>query len=457
MKNIFYIIIGIVLPLLSSCRDYDVNEDLSCKSNMANVPTEGISKNSALEFVNQISSNLFQSSSKTRAVEENRTIKTVNPIVEDSDTLLWIINYEDNKGYIVLSAKKQVFPILAFNNTGNFDCEDIHNNDWLKGKINSLKMTVDAENEAMSYAGLWDDDSVLKDGETITTEFEINTDSVINAVSRSIPERENPIGRQMIFPLCYPVNWGTGFGYHYEMPVSYRYESTNEKCKLPVNELVVSVCHLMSHYWVPYKYGWMYMPSEIKQVQENDKSNLVASMFKDVSTELGVKYDMVWGCTLPPSTFMKLPSFFANNDYSNTGEIIPYNFDENSFLKVYNCLQRYQPVLFAAIKQPKGANRNWVVDDSQDRLDNTWVVDGYQEVQVKVTKKKYFLGIKVSEKVHYYYSDFFRFLYAINGTFSIYRDIVGHGGTGWFQQDHKQLDMPYFPDTRTYAIINICP
>lgn len=446
-----------VLPLLYSCRDYDVNEDLSCKSNISNISTDGISKSSALEFVSQISSNLFQSSSKARAVEENRIIKTVDPVVENGDTLLWIINYENNKGYIVLSAKKQVFPILAFNNNGNFKYDDIHNGDWLKGQVNSLKAAVSGGNEEISYVDLWDNDSVLKDGETIVTEFEIDTTSIADAVSRSIPERENPIGRQMIFPLCYPVNWGTGFGYHYEMPVSYRYASPNEQCKLPVNELVVSICHLMSHYWVPYKYGWMYMPSEIKQVKESDKSNLVASMFKEVSTELGVKYDMVWGCKLPPSTFMKLPSFFANNDYSNTGEIISYNFDEDSFFKVYNCLLRYQPVLFAAIEQPKGANRNWVVNDSQDRLHSTWVVDGYQEVQMKVTKKKYFLGIKVSEKVYYYYSDFFRFLYANNGTFSIYSEITGDCGTGWFQQDHKRFDMNYFPDTKTYAIINIHP
>ena len=35
------------------------------------------------------------------------------PIVEDGDTLMYVVNHLPNNGYTIFSAKKEYFPILA--------------------------------------------------------------------------------------------------------------------------------------------------------------------------------------------------------------------------------------------------------------------------------------------------------------------------------------------------------
>lgn len=458
MKNHIYILATIFIALLSSCNDHSLDKDPSYdqQNNIENTNSEVVSKKNALNFAQQISSSLFNHI-KTRSSDssENESIGSIIPVVENSDTLLWILNYQNNGGYLILSARKNRFPIVAFNNEGTFDLNTPHNKRWIEEQISALlKIPSDGTNDSIhSFADSWNDNVSSGEGETVVTEFEIDTIKPVS--TRSIPERANPINRRSVAPLCYSVQWGTGFGYHYEMPKSAYY--FHGPCKLPVNELVVSICHLMYHYWIPGKYGWMYMPATIKQIPANDKTNPIASMFKDVSTQLEVEYNLDNGCILKPSFFFNLKTFFAANGYSNTGEIITYNEDESSFLKVYNNLLAQRPVLFATIFQPNGAKRNWVIDDSRDRIEETWVVDGYQEIRVKVTKKKYFLGIKVKEKVHYYYGDFFRFLYPEKGTYSDYLEIKGDRGTGWFQQDHNLFNASSNPKRRKYAIINIQP
>lgn len=451
MKTIYTIIIAVSIAFIS-CNDNLINNELEYDTiNDTEYDNKvSVSQIEALDFVNQVSPKLLKTSAATTKADKGYKIE---PIVEKGDTLLWIINYNNNQGYIILSAKRQRFPILAFNSEGNFDHRVEHNKLWIEEQIAiQNEISVDPNNTDNSYIDLWNTSEILKEGETITTEFEIDT--VSTTLTRSIPERKDPINRQSVYPLCYPIQWGTGFGYHYEMPISELY--FQGPCKLPVNGLVVSICHLMYAYWTPSKYGWMYMPNSIEQIPANDKSNLVASMFKDISTQLGVEYNSYNGCVLKPSKFFNLQSFWRNNDYSNPGEVITYSCDEESFLKVYNCLLAYKPVLFTLIEQINGAKRNWVIDDSRDHIRSCWVVDGYQEVKIKVTKKKRFLGIKVSEKVYYYYSDFFRFLYPDDGTYVSRMKVTGSNGSGWFQQDHNIYDLKY-SSGRKYAIINIHP
>lgn len=469
MRNIPLLSAFLILIIIISCSDNEILNEVPNKPivNKTGSLSGSVSMNDVKFLASSIPEELFAQSSRTRNTENSESstsipekeIEIIIPIIEENDTLLWIVNYKNDNGYVVISADKNRFPILGFNNDGSFSA-DRELNYQLEDMINNAKASklISSTDSTNIYSEFWAEISNLEEDEEIDIEI-VDEHIEQNPHTRSIPERENPLGRQSVYPLCYNVNWGTGFGYHYYMPESLLY--FNAPCKLPVNNLVVSICHLMSSYWVPSKYGWMYMPNSIEQIPENDKPNLIASMFKDVSDQLGIRAEGDRGMyAFATIVNGQIQSFFGANGYSNTGEKFDYNFDEESFLKVYNSLLNWNPVLFVQLKQPNGKKRNWVIDNKQDRIDHTFVVDGYQEVKVKVTKKKYFLGIVVSTKVYYYYSDFFRFLYPDSrGRYSIYGGVtIGANSTGWFQQDHNQFNFNFVPDyNRRIAFTGIHP
>lgn len=62
----------------------------------------------------------------TRSEKEEREIKEVVPINgEDGDPSMYVVNYADNKGWVIISATTDYTPILAHNDTGNFDASNI--------------------------------------------------------------------------------------------------------------------------------------------------------------------------------------------------------------------------------------------------------------------------------------------------------------------------------------------
>lgn len=56
----------------------------------------------------------------------DKLVKEVIPVSnENGELLLYIINYESNGGYVIVSAKRDYMPILAYNDEGNFDLNTI--------------------------------------------------------------------------------------------------------------------------------------------------------------------------------------------------------------------------------------------------------------------------------------------------------------------------------------------
>lgn len=94
-------------------------------------------------------------------------------------------------------------------------------------------------------------------------------------------------------------------------------------------------------------------------------------------------------------------------------------------MSVYNSLKAGSPVLIYQHRKP-GRDDQPVIG---------WVADGYQEVKIKVTKKKKVLGITVKTTVYYYYTDYFHLLYSYNGAnngWYVYSD--GNSPTVWIKK-----------------------
>lgn len=65
--------------------------------------------------------------------------KEITPIVEDADTLLYVINYGDNDGWVLASADRRTSAVMAMGETGDFDYQTALTNDGLAAWLNTVK------------------------------------------------------------------------------------------------------------------------------------------------------------------------------------------------------------------------------------------------------------------------------------------------------------------------------
>lgn len=376
-----------------------------------------VSKDEASNLIRLMETSLLNKENvKTKSLESS-----IEQIMIDGSIAAYYLNYPNNKGFIVVSALKEDNPIIAFSDSGLFDPSDEPIQILLqerKAKRNSNDfVSVDTTNINYKFWKMLE----CEEGETISIEIENLSQSEEVVSTKAWDERENPLNRSMIFPLCYPVTWGIGYGYNYYLNMTTN--ASGVKVRANASTLAVALAHIMYAYWNPSRYGWMYMPTKIEDKPENNKENLVGALIRDICNDLNVTYTSYLGEAIVYSKSMpNIPNLLQSKyEFSNGGNVIDYVSTEACFLNVYNSIRSGCPVLIYTHDIP----------GQYDAKVSGWVADGYQEVKIKVTKQKKVLGIVVSTKVYYYYTDYFHLLYSFNGSnngWYVYSD--GNGDAG---------------------------
>jgi len=94
-----------------------------------------VSQSNAKSFVALLSDQMLNSSSKLKSASTNKhSIESIDIITEGLDTLLYITNFSNDLGFMILSAEKTSFPIVAFSDSGSFYVNklDSASTEWLK-------------------------------------------------------------------------------------------------------------------------------------------------------------------------------------------------------------------------------------------------------------------------------------------------------------------------------------
>ena len=129
MKTHFFFL-AVLLLLLASCSQVEQMEEQVIPSNVE-VPA---SYNISLADINRIDFSRMITS-QTKAASS--LSKEITPIVEDADTLLYVINYGDAEGWVLAAADKRAPIIMAMGENGQFDLEMLNINKgvrvWLEG------------------------------------------------------------------------------------------------------------------------------------------------------------------------------------------------------------------------------------------------------------------------------------------------------------------------------------
>jgi len=146
MKKCLFILF--VISLLTGCNKLDFNENIK----MPTKTTATTKFNVSLKSVNTLLGILGKNDS-------TKKIDKVEPIIHSGDTLLYIVNYQNNKGWKIISGDKRTANILASDNTGSFNIKDLKSNiavwfDDLAEHIYALKLEGKADTTGVDYK-LW--------------------------------------------------------------------------------------------------------------------------------------------------------------------------------------------------------------------------------------------------------------------------------------------------------------
>ena len=141
----------LALCVMTSCRNTLYEVDMS----QSNDHSLGIEKKIERDVVSlsetdvKIVSNLYSKMAKTKS--NNREIKEVIPIKgEDGKVMMYAVNYAD--GYIIVSATKRYYPILADVRSGNFSLDD--SSSGLKLLIDDFSERINMVEEMENYPDL---------------------------------------------------------------------------------------------------------------------------------------------------------------------------------------------------------------------------------------------------------------------------------------------------------------
>lgn len=310
MKHV-YIYLSLLF-LLISCSQYDNMPDIQSP---ASSTSQSFSLEEALEMAN---SYMDQIQGCTRAEKTSRKAK-ITPVTQtktrgsigDSnlpDTLLYLINYEDDGGFVLMGANKKIERLLAISDEGHLDLNDTVYN---KGLSNFINNTL------------------------------------------SSPVTFDSIGSMQINLTCKPKlnsrvsRWGQQYPYNTHTPLV---DSSNHGA---VGCLPLAMGMIASYFEYPKNYGdnqtidWY----SAKMGYSDDK---IAQLLAFIGKELHTKYELIQSGSY--SLLMKNAFSSLSYNYNNTHYYI------TSFNPAIALINYRKPLI--AMGESRNGEHAWVIDGS---------------------------------------------------------------------------------------------
>ena len=157
MKHLNYLLL---IALLSACSIHELPNDLTTNSMPLQAYTSVVDscKNIDSPKVVQIAATFWTKECTTRS--PNKTIASIESVKDPNEVpLFYIANYIDNQGFIIISAKQNYKPILAYSDEGHFDMAKTDQTGvsiWLKQQQLTIS-TIDELPDSIqaAYRAMW--------------------------------------------------------------------------------------------------------------------------------------------------------------------------------------------------------------------------------------------------------------------------------------------------------------
>lgn len=157
MKNLIY---AMVIIMLMACSKKELDEsaiepDAENKNDIAQILPDEHKVNS-FELENVIGEFCGEQDIVSRA--SNYTITSIND--ENGNPAIYVVNFHNNGGFVLVSAVKDYYPVLAYNTKGNFEISSSECcgalNDWTKSTVSFLSNVDTLPSDSIKkYHKIW--------------------------------------------------------------------------------------------------------------------------------------------------------------------------------------------------------------------------------------------------------------------------------------------------------------
>ena len=316
---------------------------------------------------------------RATAIDVPRKIHDVNYIVENGDTLMYAVNYDNDKGFVIISGANNNFPIIAHSSIGNINLNEISQDNPLSLTIEvykemAKKSLSDTSAVHSTYFDDWKD--LGKKGYEYEIELSDNEPAPEILMTRS-SRRRSSSGKKAVYPYTGKMlnNWCQKGGYNFY--------ATN---KYPIGCPAIAIGMLMYDSSQRVLGNMQSTFPEFSYTDNSDLRNITTGT--QLAKKLRQIADSIPGYLFGPNGSGANPDEILVGLHKlgyKKAQLVSYDFE-----KLYENLQFKGVDYFG---KEITFNRGVLLGAYGNDAGHIWFCDGYYEQSYTVKKK--FLGIKV--------------------------------------------------------------
>lgn len=377
-KIVFSCIVGILL--LSGCSRVDDEFDFQLsKSTSATNDKFDIGIKSVQKFTEMLDGGV-------------KNVKSIKPIVNFRDTLLYVVNYENNQGWLIVSGDKRTQSILATSDNGTFDLDNSNPGvklwlDDIAENIYALKQTDEGDTTSVNYQ-LWNNIEGVNGMKRIIRPEDNGYWELMDVVIESLPSIQ-------VGPLI-QTKWGQGSPWNSCVPYN---KDFTARC--PTGCVAVAGAQMLYylHYnlgspamtystgscigWsagsnYSYQFSFSNPSSEVWDLMARNYystgTNYAAVLMGYVGQSIGMEYNT----SSSGATTKDLVGFFSNNGVNSSYQGYDYS-------NVMTQLKASIPVIARAYATKKNTTFLGITISTSYSNGHAWIIDGYETKRIKFT------------------------------------------------------------------------
>jgi len=300
----------------------------------------------------------------------DRKIKKIDYVLSDKGIIdFYIINFKEEKGFIIISADNRVMPILAFSNNGNFELDE---------KESGVQLWIASNKQFVKG---------IRKGEIIPDENIAELWNIIDARIEPIEpgepgehgEHGEPIGGDSNPPTIISTvtkgpllntTWGQGGIFNDLCPIV---DEVNAVSGCPT----IALAQILRYHEYPDTYDWSAMPNTIG-------SDETARLIRDIGEAIDINWGAESSGLSPNEQKENIPPALENTfGYSTTVSYSAY--DGNDYNLVKNEINGSRPVYMRG-----GKEEYWAGIFPYYGGGHAWVCDGYIRTEYTTFSTLYF-------------------------------------------------------------------
>lgn len=318
----------------------------------------------AIKEANSIMNSLDKSKSATRAgkprsiknvdVLTNQNIQTRSQSSEEQDTLMYLINYDNEEGYVLLSADQRTESLFAVSDEGNLNLNDTIDNPglyiFLSNAVGLYNQQIEESEAHLNQALAKLDAPTVNQAMTRAGSNDIQVGGWVDEVR--------------VAPLL-KTEWRQEYPFNYNAPF------INGK-QAVAGCVSVATGQIMYYFRHPSSINWGLIDLYQPDPRSFDAEDYIAAWFRSMGDALSTE----WGVKGSSASSNEVPVYLSNMGYSAPGTLREYDF---SVIK--NALYAARPVYTRGYAIQKVTyTKNWIGKKKAHYSyedGHAWVIDGY--------------------------------------------------------------------------------